>query len=364
MDTPEVYLGLMSGTSLDGVDAVLVGFGGGETRLRHTLFRPFDAPLRQTLLALNRPGNNELETAAVAGIELARCYAEAVSALLEEASVAPEEVAAIGCHGQTVRHRPDLGFTLQINQPALLAELAGITVVADFRSRDIAAGGQGAPLVPAFHAGAFRHPGRNRAIVNIGGISNLTHLPTQGPVAGFDCGPGGLLLDGWCERNTGHPFDRNGEWAAGGAVIPVLLDKLLAHPFFRLPPPKSTGRDDFHLPWLESHLEAGYEPRNVQATLLELTACAVADAIHRFCPGTEEVFLCGGGAHNGALRRRLGTLLGIETGLTDDLGISADWVEATAFAWLAQQALLGRPGNLPEVTGARHPCLLGAIYPA
>lgn len=354
----------MSGTSLDGVDAVLAEFHGDSIQLRHTLFRPFDVPLRHTLLALNRPGTNELETAALAGIELARRYAEAVSVLLQEARLDASRVAAIGCHGQTVRHRPDLGFTLQLNNPALLAELTGIAVVADFRSRDIAAAGQGAPLVPAFHAGAFRHPTSNRVIVNLGGISNLTWLPAAGNITGFDCGPGGLLLDGWCERHTGQPFDQNGSWAAGGNVIPVLLDKLLAHPFFHLPPPKSTGRDDFHLSWLESKLETDYAPQDVQTTLLELTARAVADAIHDFCPGADEVFLCGGGAHNVALRHRMGELLGMEIGLTDDLDIPADWVEAAAFAWLARQTLLGRPGNLPEVTGARHSCVLGAIYPA
>lgn len=354
----------MSGTSLDGIDAVLAEFEADSPRLLHSLFTPFDDTLRKALLALNRPGENELETSALAGIELARRYADAVTTLLQEAGIAANQVAAIGCHGQTVRHRPDLGFTLQLNNPSLLAELSGIAVAADFRSRDLAAGGQGAPLVPAFHAGAFRHPARNRVIVNLGGISNLTWLPASGNVAGFDCGPGGLLLDGWCERHIGQPFDQDGEWAAGGTVIPALLAKLLTHPFFRLAPPKSTGRDDFHLPWLESRLEAGNSPQDVQATLLELTAHAVADSIQRFCLGAEEIYLCGGGAHNGALRHRLGALAGLEIGLTDDLGIPADWVEGAAFAWLARQTLLGRPGNLPEVTGARHPCVLGAIYPA
>jgi len=360
-----LYAGLMSGTSLDGVDAVLAEIDQeGACRLRHALFRPFQDDLRRTLLGLNKAGTNELETAALAANELARRYATAIADLLKESGTQASQVIAIGCHGQTVRHRPDLGYTLQLNNPALLAELSGIAVVGDFRSRDIAAGGQGAPLVPAFHLGAFRHPHRNRTIVNIGGISNLTWLPLEGDALGFDCGPGGLLLDGWCERHTGHSFDRNGEWAAGGAVIGELLTALLAHPFFTLPPPKSTGRDDFHLAWLEDHLKPEYGAQDVQATLLELTARAIADAIGKHCPGAEEIFLCGGGAHNGALRQRLSGLTGLAIGQTDDLGIPADWVEAAAFAWLARQALAGTAGNLPAVTGARHPCVLGAIYPA
>lgn len=360
-----LYAGLMSGTSLDGIDAVLAEVDQeGACRLRHALFHPFSDDLRRTFLGLNQAGANELETAALAANELARRYAAVIADLLKESGTQADQVTAIGCHGQTVRHRPDLGYTLQLNNPALLAELSGITVVGDFRSRDIAAGGQGAPLVPAFHAGAFRHPRRNRVIVNIGGISNLTWLPMEGDALGFDCGPGGLLLDGWCEKHTGQPFDRNGEWAAGGTVIGELLTSLLAHPFFALTPPKSTGRDDFHSTWLEGHLKPEYDARDVQTTLLELTARAIADAIGKHCPGAEEIYLCGGGAHNGALRQRLATLTGLTIGLTDDLGIPADWVEAAAFAWLARQTLAGMAGNLPAVTGARHPCVLGAIYPA
>ena len=360
-----LYAGLMSGTSLDGIDAVLAEVDQeGACRLRHARFHPFSDDLRRTFLGLNQAGANELETAALAANELARRYAAVIADLLKESGTQADQVTAIGCHGQTVRHRPDLGYTLQLNNPALLAELSGITVVGDFRSRDIAAGGQGAPLVPAFHAEAFRHPLRNRVIVNIGGISNLTWLPAEGDALGFDCGPGGLLLDGWCESHTGQPFDRNGEWAAGGTVIGELLAALLAHPFFALTPPKSTGRDDFHLSWLQARLKADYDARDVQATLLELTARAIADAIDKHCPGAGEIHLCGGGAHNGALRQRLAALTGLAIGLTDDLGIPADWVEATAFAWLARQTLAGTTGNLPAVTGARHPCVLGAIYPA
>lgn len=354
----------MSGTSLDGVDAILMEFGENGCRLRHSVFTPFPAELRGELLALNRPGDNELERAALAANRLVHLYADAIQQLLNESGARAADVRAIGSHGQTVRHRPDLGYTLQLNNPALLAELTGITVAADFRSRDIAAGGQGAPLVPAFHAALFGHPAVNRAIINIGGIANITWLPAQGDVTGFDCGPGNLLLDGWCERHTGQPYDADGAWAASGKALPELLQALLAHPFFATTPPKSTGRDDFHLPWLERHLTPGLAPQDVQATLLELTAQGIADALQRFCPGTQEIYLCGGGARNGALRARLTALTRLPAQTTGALGLPADWVEAAAFAWLAKRLLDRQPGNLPAVTGARHECVLGALYPA
>lgn len=359
------YAGLMSGTSLDGIDAALVEFDGGRCRLTHAIYQPFEPDLRERLLALNSPAENELHRAALASNELAARYAAAISRLLQEADVQPSRVAALGCHGQTVRHRPDLGYTIQLNNPALLAELTGITVVADFRSRDIAAGGQGAPLVPAFHAALFRDSCRHRVIVNIGGISNLTDLPAEGEILGFDCGPGNLLLDGWIGLHRGEPYDRNGVWAESGKVIPELLRALLAHPFFGEAPPKSTGRDMFNLGWLRQFLLPSYCPEDVQATLLRLTANTIADSITRYCPHSEEVYLCGGGAHNAALKRALEQRLqGMPIGLTDALGIGADWVEAAAFAWLARQTLAGLPGNLPQVTGAKGERILGAIYPA
>ncbi len=359
------YIGLMSGTSLDGVDAALVTFDGPAPRLLGTAHLPFPPELRATLLALNRPGVNELDTAALAGNTLADLYAAACQGALADSALPFSHVKGVGCHGQTVRHRPERGYTLQINAPARLAEQTGLTVVADFRSRDIAAGGQGAPLVPAFHAAVFAHPERHRVIVNIGGIANLTDLPPGGTVTGFDCGPGNLLMDGWCERHTGAPYDRDGTWASSGTVHPALLDTLLAAPYFRLPPPKSTGRDDFHLSWLESLLSPGLPPADVQATLLELTARGITDALAAYCSEATEVYLCGGGARNGALRRRLAELLAPRrVDITDTLGIPAEWVEAAAFAWLARQTLLGQPGNLPAVTGAAGPRILGAIYPA
>ncbi|OIP18535.1 MAG: anhydro-N-acetylmuramic acid kinase, partial [Betaproteobacteria bacterium CG2_30_59_46] len=353
----------MSGTSLDGIDAVLAAFENNTCKLLHSQFIPFDEALRVELLALNSAGANELERAALAANELSRLYAAAIQALLGKAEIRAAQVKAIGCHGQTVRHRPDLGFTIQLANPALLAELTGLIVVADFRSRDIAAGGQGAPLVPAFHAALFRHPERHRVIVNIGGISNLTSLPPHGGVLGFDCGPGNLLLDAWTTQHLGQPYDKDGAWAASGRPIPELLRQLLTEPFFATPPPKSTGRDMFNLLWLRHFLSPDFAPADVQATLLELTVEGIATAILDHCSTASEVYLCGGGAHNRTLVRRLNlSLPNRSIAPTDDLGVKADWVEAFAFAWLAKQALDGNPGNLPEVTGARGARILGAIY--
>ncbi len=360
------YIGLMSGTSLDGTNAVLAEFGAeGGCLLRATHYQPFPQELHDALLALNSPGPDEIARSCLLANALARLYASGVDALLRDAGLERSQIGAIGMHGQTVRHRPELDYTVQIGNAALLAELAGIPVVADFRSRDVAAGGQGAPLVPAFHRAVFAAPGVHRIIVNVGGISNLTDLAEDGSAAGFDCGPGNLLMDGWVRLHLGEPFDRDGAWAAGGTVIPELLQALLAHPFFQQPPPKSTGRDCFHLDWLGQAIRPHMEARDIQATLLELTACTIADAIVRFCTTAGEVYLCGGGAHNLALQRRLRTLLtGRSVVTTDRLGMAADWVEAAAFAWLARQTLLGLPGNLPGVTGAVGPRVLGAIYPA
>lgn len=358
----EQYVGLMSGTSLDGVDAVLVSFDSDHFAVTRTSYLPYPEDLKQDLLAAHTPCHNELERCQLLCNRLAHLYAEAIQKLLAGPD---KKVRAIGCHGQTIRHRPDLGFTLQLNNPSLLAELTGMPVIADFRSRDIAAGGQGAPLVPAFHQAVFAHPSIHRVILNIGGISNLTDLPPGGTITGFDCGPGNLLMDAWCQRHTGMPFDRNGSWATGGKVIAEPLEAMLAHPFFGQPPPKSTGRDTFSLDWLQHQPISKCNAQDVQATLLELTARSIADAINQYCSGAQEVYLCGGGTHNRALASRLTALLpSMSLAQTDVLGIPADWVEAAAFAWLARQTLAGLPGNLPAVTGATGQRVLGAIYPA
>jgi anhydro-N-acetylmuramic acid kinase len=365
VSNPEIYVGLMSGTSLDGIDAALLDLSASTPTLLATHYQPYPAELKHALLALHHPAHNELHQAQLLANELARGYAAASAALLQGANFSASQVRAIGCHGQTVRHRPDAGYTLQLGNAALLAELSNITVVSDFRSRDIAAGGQGAPLVPAFHHHVLRHPGIHRVIVNIGGISNLTDLPPDRATTGFDCGPGNLLMDAWINQHLGQPYDQGGAWAASGTLIPGLLQALLAEPFLHARPPKSSGRDLFNMAWLKRHLRGNEPPADVQATLLELTAHAISDSIRQFCTAAQEIYLCGGGAHNQALVQRLKTALpNARIELTDQLGIGADWLEAIAFAWLAQQTLHRRSANLPEATGARHPCILGAIYQA
>jgi anhydro-N-acetylmuramic acid kinase len=368
--TPEFYVGLMSGTSLDGVDAVLVDLAGAKPRLIADTHVSFDAPLRHELLALNARGDNEIERAALAGNALAAQYAAAVGAVLTSSGTPAAAVRAVGCHGQTVRHRPERGYTTQIGNAALLAELSGIRVVADFRSRDVAAGGQGAPLAPAFHAAVFADPAEDRVALNLGGIANLSFLPRDGAIIGFDSGPGNCLLDLWAAQHLGKAHDAGGNWAAAGRVLPDLLERMLEEPYFALPPPKSTGRDLFGESWLQKALK-GYggsqalqaEPQAVQATLLELTARSVAAAAAAHCRGARRFIVCGGGANNDALMGRLAELVApaaLEP--SSRHGIDPQLVEATAFAWLAKQALEGRPGNLPAVTGARGPRALGAVY--
>lgn len=370
----DLFIGLMSGTSLDGVDGVLVDFRHGTRVLQHASCG-FTPGLRAELLALNTPGGqDELHRAALAANALVAHYAQVVQQLLQRSGVATDQVAAIGAHGQTVRHRPQLfdgtGYTLQLNAPALLAERSGITVVADLRSRDVAAGGQGAPLVPAFHQGVFGQAGRTTLVLNIGGIANLSVLGADGAVQGFDCGPGNALMDGWCLHHTGQPYDDGGRWAASGRVLQPLLQRLLAEPFFAQQPPKSTGRDLFHTDWLTAHMAAIPEAAaaaaaDVQATLTELTAASCADAVRRWGRGGSALLVCGGGALNAHLMQRIASLLpGVQVGSTAARGLPPLEVEAAAFAWLARQCLRGLPGNLPAVTGARGPRVLGAIYPA
>jgi anhydro-N-acetylmuramic acid kinase len=355
----------MSGTSLDGIDAVLVDLSQSKPLQLGKNYLPFDDTLKNALLALHLPAHNELHQAQLIGNQLATMYAAAVAPLLAQAKSSNREIKAVGCHGQTIRHCPEHGYSVQIGNAALLAELTGITVVSDFRSSDIAAGGQGAPLVPAFHDHVLRHTDIHRVIVNIGGISNVTNLPPGKPTTGFDCGPGNLLMDAWCMQHLGKPYDDNGAWAASGSVLPALLEKLLDESFFALPPPKSSGRDLFNIAWLENKLQGNEVAANVQATLLELTCRSIALAIQKYCSGAKEIYLCGGGAHNQSLLNRLTALLPSSSlATTDMLGVDGDYLEAIAFAWLAQQALHGKPANLPQVTGAKHPCILGAIYRA
>jgi anhydro-N-acetylmuramic acid kinase len=353
----------MSGTSLDGIDAVLADLGPALPSVLRTFYLPYSRGLRTRLMGLNETGCDELHRAAVLGNELAQYYSEAVARLLNGSGISAEDVSAVGCHGQTVRHCPEKGYTIQLFNPALLAELSGIAVVADFRSRDIAAGGQGAPLVPAFHQVLFSDPRTHRIIVNIGGISNLTSLAPGSEVAGFDCGPGNILMDAWCFKHTGKTYDKDGVWAGSGRVISSLLQELIALPFFSITPPKSAGREIFNLNWLEGHLSGDEKPEDVQATLLQLTVQGIAASALTYFPNASEIYLCGGGARNAELVAQLRVALsGKSVELTDKLGVDADWLEAFAFAWLAKQAINGIPASLPSVTGARGARILGAIY--
>ncbi|SDY84077.1 anhydro-N-acetylmuramic acid kinase [Nitrosomonas sp. Nm58] len=362
-----LYIGIMSGTSLDGVDAALVNFDSSTPSLIQTYFLSYDKYLREQLLALNRADHDELHHAALLSNKLSRLYADAVEGLLVNSGISSQSIAAIGCHGQTVRHcpQPDRAYSIQLGNAALLAELTGITVVADFRNRDIAAGGQGAPLVPAFHQVLFGHTKKHRIIVNIGGIANITSLSPKSGIVGFDCGPGNILMDAWCLHHRGSVYDHNGSWAGTGCIIPGLLEAFLAFPFFSLPPPKSTGREMFNNEWLRSYLRGNEVPEDVQATLLELSAEAIARPIRFHFPEAEEVYLCGGGARNKRLVAGLKAILPEKkVDLTDVLGIDADWIEAFAFAWLAKQTINKVPANLPAVTGAQGSRILGAIYTA
>ncbi|MEO5733923.1 MAG: anhydro-N-acetylmuramic acid kinase [Rubrivivax sp.] len=383
------FIGLMSGTSLDGVDAVLAWHGPDSPlpsmsnthsappgrqvpQAAHHLHLPMPADLRAELLALNRSGDDEIHRAALAANALVKLYAEAVGRLLQPSGLQAQDIEAIGAHGQTVRHRPGefdgTGYTVQLMNGALLAETCGIDVVCDFRSRDVAAGGQGAPLVPAFHAACFAEPGRDVAVLNLGGIANLSLLGADGSVGGFDTGPGNVLMDLWCQRHLKQPFDADGAWAAGGTVEESLLQRWLdSEPYFHLMPPKSSGRDLFNIEWLDSRL-AGTDaaPRDLMATLLELTARNVVQHLLQHAPRTTDLLVCGGGANNVRLMARLHHLLGagVRVSCTAVDGLPPDQVEAMAFAWLAAANLARVTGNHPAVTGAKGPRVLGSLYPA
>ena len=382
----QFLIGLMSGTSLDGVDGVLVQnlspslLKTPSLKVLQHVFMPFDAEFRAELLSLNTPGNNELHRAALAGNRLARNYAQVVHALLKASGMQANDIQAVGAHGQTVRHRPlefdadpatgqpAVGYTLQLNNPALLAELTGIDVVAEFRTRDLAAGGQGAPLVPAFHAEIFGNPSHTVAVVNIGGISNISILRNasteKAEIIGFDCGPGNALMDHWVHLHQGKDYDANGEWAAQGQVIDALLQSLLTEAFLHQAPPKSTGRDLFNPAWLQQHLRTDYQAVDVQATLCEFTAKAIAQDLKRHAPEAKQLGVCGGGALNAQLMSRLQAhARGVQVASTEAHGLPPLQVEAAAFAWLAAKAMKRETGSLESVTGARGARVLGAIYP-
>ncbi len=363
-----LYLGLISGTSADGIDAALVRF---EPRCELLFGRtyPWNEIMRARLIALGQGGDaTSLDELGGLDVQIARVFADVATKAIADAGLDHGQVQAIGSHGQTVRHRPEaeFAFTWQMGDGNVIAERSGITTVADFRRRDVAAGGHGAPLMPAFHAAMLHSDQEDRAVLNLGGIGNFTLLPRTGDVRGFDTGPANALLDAWCERHTGRAFDAGGAFAASGVADEALLARLLDEAWFALPPPKSTGREHFHLRWLESRLgEVTLSPADVQATLLELSAATVADALRATQPHTRRVLVCGGGVHNAVLMARIAAWLPeVIVESTAAHGLDPDYVEAMGFAWLARETLAGRPGNLPSVTGARGSRVLGAVYPA
>ncbi len=374
----EYYIGLMSGTSADGVDGVLVSFSQEESAQENIIpqfhkhaYIQFSHELHNKLILLNQPSLNDLEQSMQIAIECVDIYSQVVTTLLTEAKLPPATICAMGVHGQTVRHRPEKGYSIQINHPSLLAEKTGITTIADFRQRDIAAGGQGAPLVPSFHAYLWQHSTRPRCIINLGGISNVTFLPAKTshlPIVGFDCGPANALMDAWIQAHFNQKtYDHNGQWAASGTVLPALLDALLQHPFFAKPFPKSTGRDIFHLEWVRSFLIGTERPQDVQATLLALTVETIRQGLTQILDNAQplEIYLCGGGAYNPILLQALQQACPFATVQTTAvLGLPPEHIEAYAFAWLARQTQHGCTATLPSVTGARGPRILGAIYPA
>jgi len=377
MPADGLYVGLISGTSADGIDAALVRFGAGVSdtgcRLEHGLVVPWDDALRARLVALGQGGDARgLDEIGTLDVQVGEAFAAATRALLADAGVDAREIVAIGSHGQTIRHRPagaahdgEHAFTWQLGDGNVIAERCGIATVADFRRRDIAAGGQGAPLVPAFHAAMLQSDAEDRAVLNLGGIANFTLLPRVGDVRGFDTGPANALLDAWCLRHRGEAFDRDGAFAMSGRVDEALLARLRDDPWFALPPPKSSGREQFHLDWVEARLDGAAAPQDVQATLLELSAATIADALLAHQPTTTRVLACGGGVRNGRLIERIAARLpGCIIEPTDAHGLDADFVEAMAFAWLARQTLAQLPGNVPAVTGARGPRVLGTVFPA
>lgn len=372
MSQSRYYVGLMSGTSADAIDAVLVDSDDSLPRLISSHSKPLPASLRTNIHSLCSVGTNEIDRMGSLDVELGHLFANTVLELLYKAQRSPQDIIAIGSHGQTIRHRPNVNndithpFTLQIGDPNTIAQLTGITTVADFRRRDMSAGGQGAPLVPAFHRAIFRSKERDRVVVNIGGMANITWLPQHGTVTGFDTGPGNTLMDGWINLHQGKAFDAGGQWANSGKVDAALLAVLMSHHFFKMNSPKSTGREDFHLAWLQqelNNLNRAISPVDVQATLLQLTSQSIADQIRHLSPMPKEIIVCGGGAYNQTLINSLTAMLPNDNVCTsDDFGINPEWIEAMAFAWLAEQTLAHKPGNLCAVTGAKQEVILGGVY--
>lgn len=362
-----LYIGLMSGTSADGIDATLIEINGHQVELKGHLEVPHNAALRAAILNLCESGNHEIDRMGELDQQLGKAFAQAAMALLQQQQLSPTQITAIGSHGQTIRHRPSAkhAFTLQIADPNQIAQLTGITTVADFRRRDMAAGGEGAPLAPAFHQAMFSHPHEERLIINIGGISNISHLRGRALVSGFDSGPGNALMDGWIHRHKNQNYDTDGQWAGTGKIDHQLLEKMMEHPYLSRPTPKSTGREEFHMSWLDSlltTLPAAPTERDVQATLLEYTCQSIALHLQALGAHPQGIYICGGGAQNGALMNRLSEVCPAPVSSTDVLGVAPQQVEGAAFGWLAHQTLCKAKGNCPAVTGAEKEVVLGGVY--
>ncbi len=362
------FIGLMSGTSMDAVDAVLVDFSSAQPNIISTASTVIPNDLKQRLLKLNLEKFIALSKLTEADYQIAKLSADTVQRVIKKTNLTTQDIIAIGSHGQTIYHQPktDPPSSLQIGDPNLIAEQTQITTVADFRRRDIVCGGEGAPLVPAFHRHAFYSKEKIRTIVNIGGMANITALSTRlnAPIKGFDTGPGNVLMDYWCQKQQNKPYDENGDWAKSGKTNYKLLASFLSDPYFTAPPPKSTSRERFNENWLNKKIKTNptLAPENIQATLCELTAQSIINAIELYAPETQQIIICGGGIHNKALMERLHKLSPHPLSSSEDFGIHPDWVEAVAFAWLAQQTILRQPGNLPSATGASKPAILGGVY--
>jgi anhydro-N-acetylmuramic acid kinase len=369
-NSPALYVGLISGTSMDGIDAALVEFGNHQCNVLATLAAPYPHELRDRLIsAAQSPADCTVDMVGHLDQWVGECFRDATNTLLKKQGVASDLVNAIGSHGQTIRHQPRAArpFTMQIGDANIIAAGTGITTVADFRRRDLALGGEGAPLTPAFHQWLFADRGKSRAVLNIGGIANVTLLlPESTTVLGFDTGPGNTLLDAWCRQSRNEPFDNGGAWAESGSVVQPLLNEMLADPYFKLPPPKSTGFEYFNSAWIKSRLAAFGEDvaaEDLQSTLAELSARTIALSVLEHAPAIEQLLVCGGGVHNSDLIHRLQSYLsGTSVQSTEEFGLHPDWVEAAAFAWLAKRRIEGKPGNLPEVTGATRATVLGAVF--
>lgn len=353
----------MSGTSLDGIDTILVDLTKNKLKVLDFIQKKYSITQKKLFLDLSKAKQNDLEESYQLGLMHAKITSNLIQKVLKKNNLSSEKIVAIGYHGQTIRHRPEKGYSIQLGSGHFLAEKTNITVINDFRNRDIVAGGNGAPLVPAFHQNTFHSNQKNRVILNIGGISNVSFIKKNGLITGFDCGPGNILMDGWCQKKLGRAYDTNGSWAKTGNVDKSILSKMLKDPFFKKNPPKSTGRELFNLNWVAKFFQAKKRKQDIQRTLLELTSSSIHKSITDFCPNYHEIYVCGGGSKNKFLIQNLEKKFNLTISSTEKLGIPPQQVEAAAFAWLAKSCIENKTNNLSKVTGSKDPKILGVMYP-